>query len=425
MDAHTTPETEVAAPDQPRPRRRRGWLWVALALLLAVGVGFLLVRRADEARQADESARVERPVPVADAVVAVADMPVTIDALGTVTPLATVTVQTRIDGALTRIGFREGQDVRKGDFLAEVDPRPYRIALEQAEAQLAKDQALLRNAEVDLNRYRNLVAEDSIARQQLDTQESLVRQYSAQVKLDQALVDEARLNLDYCRILSPVDGRVGLRLKDEGNYIRASDTSGIVVITQLQPITVVFTIPEDKLQLVLSRMQRSPSLPVAAYDRSGVTRIADGTLATIDNQIDATTGTIKLKASFANADERLYPNQFVNVRLLVDTLTGVTVVPSAAVQRGTSGAYVYVINADHTVAARPVTIGTAGGDRTQIRSGLTVGERIVSDGVDRLREGSKVTVPSAAAEQAPAVSPVSSGSSDPAQRQPASAGRVP
>lgn len=425
MDAHTTPETEVAAPDQPRPRRRRGWLWVALALLLAVGVGFLLVRRADEARQADESARVERPVPVADAVVAVADMPVTIDALGTVTPLATVTVQTRIDGALTRIGFREGQDVRKGDFLAEVDPRPYRIALEQAEAQLAKDQALLRNAEVDLNRYRNLVAEDSIARQQLDTQESLVRQYSAQVKLDQALVDEARLNLDYCRILSPVDGRVGLRLKDEGNYIRASDTSGIVVITQLQPITVVFTIPEDKLQLVLSRMQRSPSLPVAAYDRSGVTRIADGTLATIDNQIDATTGTIKLKASFANADERLYPNQFVNVRLLVDTLTGVTVVPSAAVQRGTSGAYVYVINADHTVAARPVTIGTAGGDRTQIRSGLTVGERIVSDGVDRLREGSKVTVPSAAAEQAPAVSPVSSGSSDPGQRQPASAGRVP
>lgn len=425
MDAHTTPETEVAAPDQPRPRRRRGWLWVALALLLAVGVGFLLVRRADEARQADESARVERPVPVADAVVAVADMPVTIDALGTVTPLATVTVQTRIDGALTRIGFREGQDVRKGDFLAEVDPRPYRIALEQAEAQLAKDQALLRNAEVDLNRYRNLVAEDSIARQQLDTQESLVRQYSAQVKLDQALVDEARLNLDYCRILSPVDGRVGLRLKDEGNYIRASDTSGIVVITQLQPITVVFTIPEDKLQLVLSRMQRSPSLPVAAYDRSGVTRIADGTLATIDNQIDATTGTIKLKASFANADERLYPNQFVNVRLLVDTLTGVTVVPSAAVQRGTSGAYVYVINADHTVAARPVTIGTAGGDRTQIRSGLTVGERIVSDGVDRLREGSKVTVPSAAAEQAPAVSPVSSGSSDPGQRQPASSGRVP
>ena len=425
MDAHTTPETEVAAPDQPRPRRRRGWLWVAFALLLAVGVGVLLVRRSDEARQADESARVERPVPVADAVVAVADMPVTIDALGTVTPLATVTVQTRIDGALTRIGFREGQDVRKGDFLAEVDPRPYRIALEQAEAQLAKDQALLRNAEVDLNRYRNLVAEDSIARQQLDTQESLVRQYSAQVKLDQALVDEARLNLDYCRILSPVDGRVGLRLKDEGNYIRASDTSGIVVITQLQPITVVFTIPEDKLQLVLSRLQRSPSLPVTAYDRSGVTRIADGTLATIDNQIDATTGTIKLKASFANADERLYPNQFVNVRLLVDTLTGVTVVPSAAVQRGTSGAYVYVINADHTVAARPVTIGTAGGDRTQIRSGLTVGERIVSDGVDRLREGSKVTVPSAAAEQAPAVSPASSGSADPGQRQPVSSGRVP
>lgn len=398
MDVHSTPDREVEAQQQPRPltRRRPRWPWLVLLLLAAAAAAIFILRRPDQAQEAADAARANRPVPVGVATVESGDMPLTLDAIGTVTPLATVTVRTRIDGYLTRIGFREGQDVRKGDFLAEVDPRPYRIALEQAQAQLAKDQALLRNAETDLTRYRNLVAEDSIARQQLDTQESLVGQYRAQVKLDQALVDDAKLNLDYTRIVSPIDGRVGLRLVDEGNYVRASDTTGIVVVTQMKPISVVFTLPEDRLPKLQARMQQTRALPVAAYDRSGDTRIATGTLATLDNQIDATTGTIKLKAQFDNADERLYPNQFVNVRLLADTLKGIIIVPSAAVQLGGSGAYVYVVGADDTVTVRKVTTGLAEGDRTQITQGLAAGERVVTDGVDRLREGSRVTIPAAA-----------------------------
>lgn len=399
MDVPSTPPPEVtAATDRPRtaPRRRTRWFVPALALLIAAVVAVVLLRRSDNASQTADAAKSDRPIPVSIATAVIADMPVTIDALGTVTPLATVTVRTRIDGHLTRIGFREGEEVRKGDFLAEVDPRPYRIAVEQAEAQLAKDRALLRNAEVDLTRYRNLVAEDSIARQQLDTQESLVGQYRAQVQLDQAQLDDAKLNLDYCRIVSPLDGRVGLRLVDEGNYVRTSDTDGIVVVTQMKPITVVFTVPEDRLQQVLARLRHSPTLPVAAYDRSGTNLIAQGVLSTIDNRIDATTGTIKLKASFANDDARLYPNQFVNVRLLVDTLSGVAVVPAAAVQRGVSGPYVYVVNADDTVAVRLVTTGATEGDRTQITKGLTPGERVVTDGVDRLRDGIRVTQPTGA-----------------------------
>jgi len=401
MDVHTTPDSEVEPPERQGPApaasaRRRRWPWLLALLLVAGAVAFFMLRRPDQAREAAEAARANRPVPVGIASAEVADMPVTIEAIGTVTPLATVTVRTRIDGHLTQVGFREGQDVRKGDFLAEVDPRPYRIALEQAEAQLAKDQALLRNAEVDLDRYRNLVAEDSIARQQLDTQESLVRQSRAQVQLDQAQVDNAKLNLDYTRIVSPIDGRVGLRLVDQGNYVRTSDTTGIVVVTQMKPISVVFTIPEDRLPKVQARLRRSPSLPVTAFDRSGDEQIATGSLATIDNQIDATTGTVKLKAGFANDDERLYPNQFVNVRLLVDTLAGVTVVPSAAVQRGASGAYVYLVGADDTVAVRAVTTGLSDGDRTQVTQGLTTGDRVVTDGVDRLRDGIRVTQPAGA-----------------------------
>lgn len=395
MDVHSTPDRQVDAPEHSRltALRRRRWFWLVVLLLAAAVVAFFVLRRPDSAREAAEAARANRPVPVGIAAAEVGDMPLTLDAIGTVTPLATVTVHTRIDGYLTRIGFREGEDVRKGDFLAEVDPRPYRIALEQTQAQLAKDQALLRNAETDLTRYRNLVAEDSIARQQLDTQESLVGQYRAQVKLDQALVDDAKLNLDYTRIVSPIDGRVGLRLVDEGNYVRASDTTGIVVVTQMAPITVVFTLPEDRLPKLQARLQQTRALPVDAYDRRGDTRIATGRLATLDNQIDSSTGTIKLKAQFDNADERLYPNQFVNVRLLVETLKGVTIVPAAAVQRGASGAYVYVVGSDDTVAVRQVTTGLSAADRTQITQGLVAGERVVTDGVDRLRDGSRVTEP--------------------------------
>ena len=375
---------------------RRLWLVLALAAVVAILAAVWFLRPQQDAAQ-KAAGRPELPVQVATVATAVADLPVNLDALGTVTPLATVTVRTRIDGQLTKVAFREGQHVRKGDFLVEVDPRPYRAALDQAEAQLARDQALLRNAELDVNRYRNLVAEDSIARQTLDTQESLVRQYRATVKVDQALVDTARLNLDYCRIVSPIEGRVGLRQVDEGNYVQTGDAEGIVVVTQLQPITVVFTIPEDNLQKVMARMRAGAALPVRAFDRSGASELARGVLTTMDNQVDPATGTIKLKAQFDNADERLFPNQFVNVRLLVETLPDATVIPSAAVQRGSQGAFVYVVGAEATAAVRPVSIGASGDERTQVTAGLVAGEQVVIDGVDRLRDGIKVKVADKAA----------------------------
>ncbi len=414
MDVHNSAAAPVAAETHapvetaPSASARRRWIVVALVLAAVAVIALAVLGGSREAPPAEGGQPKDRPVPVVAAPAAIADMPISLDALGTVTPLATVTVQTRIDGQLMQLGFREGQDVRKGDFLAEIDPRPYQIALEQAQAQLAKDQAQLKNAEVDVNRYRQLIAEDSIARQTLDTQEALVRQYRAQVQLDQAEVDNARLNLDYTRIVSPIDGRVGLRVVDVGNYIRTSDTDGLVVITQMHPITVVFTVPEDKLPMVLARQQRPLAVPVTAFDRSGDKQIATGTLATIDNKIDSTTGTVKMKAMFANNDERLYPNQFVNVRLIVDTLKGITVVPAGAVQRGASGAYVYVVEAGGTVAVRPVTPGVSDGTQTQITAGLAAGEQVVIDGVDRLREGSKVTLP---ATSPSATSPSAAGAS--------------
>ena len=402
LEETTDRRTEARREGRARNVRLRATVIIALVLVLVLAVTaattwFIRSQQTQPAQQTARQASGGRfsdgPVQVGAAAANTADLPITLDALGTVTPLATVTVRTRIDGQLVQVGFQEGQHVRKGDFLAQIDPRPYQAALEQAEGQLAKDQALLRNAEVDLVRYRQLVAEDSIARQTLDTQESLVRQYRATIKVDQGQVDSARLNLGYCRIVSPVEGRVGLRQVDEGNYVQTSDTGGIVVVTQLRPITVVFTIPEDNLQKVLMRTRAGVTLPVTAYDRSGTTKLATGVLATIDNQIDPSTGTVKLKAQFENADERLFPNQFVNVRLLVDTVQGATVIPSAAVQRGSQGTYVYVISADGTAAARPVTAGASDGEHVQVMKGIEPGERVVTDGVDRLRDGIKVTVP--------------------------------
>lgn len=388
-------------------------------LLAAAGVaGWMALSRPQPQQHAGRGGA-SAPVQVGIATAGTADLPISLDAIGTVTPLATVTVRTQINGYLTQIGFQEGQHVRKGDFLAEVDPRPYQAALDQAEGQLARDQALLRNAEIDLNRYRQLVAEDSIARQTLDTQELLVRQYRGTIKVDQAQVDNARLNLGYCRIVSPVEGRVGLRQVDQGNYVQTSDANGIVVVTQLQPITVVFTIPEDNLQKVLARLRAGATLPVSAYDRAGTAELATGTLATVDNQIDPTTGTVKLKAQFDNRDERLFPNQFVNVRLLVDAVQGATVVPSAAVQRGAHGTYVYAITADATAASRPVTVGASDGEHVQIIDGIAPGERVVIDGIDRLRDGIKVSIP---ADMKSAGSPAPSPSADPAAGKPAAAG---
>jgi multidrug efflux system membrane fusion protein len=334
------------------------------------------------------------PVPVGVAPVEKGDMPVTLSQLGTVTPLATVTVKTQLSGYLVQVAFREGQMVNKGDFLAQIDPRPYQVALEQAQAQLGKDQALLKNAQVDLQRYNTLVAQNSIAKQTRDTQVSLVAQDEATVKADQAQIDAQKLNLTYCRIVSPVTGRVGLRQVDAGNYVQTSDPNGIVVVTQLQPISVIFTLSEDNLPEVMKRVRAGAVLPVTAYDRTGATELASGKLDTVDNQIDTTTGTVKSRAIFDNDQLVLFPNQFVNVKLLVNTLHDADVVPNSAIQRGAPGTFVYVVKPEKTVAVQKVKLGPSDGQRIAILSGLEPGESVVIDGTDRLHDGAKVTISS-------------------------------
>jgi multidrug efflux system membrane fusion protein len=333
------------------------------------------------------------PQPVGAATIDKGDIRIVLNELGTVTPLATVTVKTQINGQLVDVGFKEGQMVRKGDFLAQIDPRPYQVALGQAQGQLAHDQGLLAQAQTNLRRYQTLGRQDSIAQQQVDDQRFLVAQYTGSVQSDQAQVDSARLNLTYCHIIAPVDGQVGLRQVDPGNYVQTSDTNGVVVITQMQPISVIFSVPEDGLADIIARLRSGATLSVDAYDRANLRGLATGQLATLDNQIDTTTGTLKMRALFANPDEALYPNQFVNVRLLVNTLRDAVRVPVPAVQRGEPGTYVYVITPDNTVAVRPVKLGPTDGGYTAVLSGLRPGERVVTDGTDRLREGAAVTVP--------------------------------
>jgi multidrug efflux system membrane fusion protein len=379
-----------AAP--PRRWRALRLLLLALFVVAAAGAAWYFWLRPAPPPSARPEGGGREAVPVAIAFVERATIPITLDALGTVTPFNTVTVRPRIAGHLTRVGFREGQVVRKGEFLAEIDPRPYEAAVKQAEGQLARNEALLRNAEIDLARYRRLVAEDSLARQQLDTQDSLVRQYRAQVKVDQAALEAARLDLSFCRIVSPIEGRVGLRLVDEGNYVQPSDTNGLVVITQIKPISVVFTIPEDELPRVAARLRSGAAMAVEAFDRSGRTLLATGRLLTIDNRIDTTTGTVRLRATFDNGDEGLFPNQFVTVRLLIETLADATLVPRAAVQRGAIGTFVFVAQPDGTAVVRQINVGTAVGDRLQVIDGLTLGEAAVVAGIDRLRDGAKVRV---------------------------------
>jgi membrane fusion protein, multidrug efflux system len=333
-------------------------------------------------------------MPVGIAAAEKGDIQITLEGLGTVTPLATVTVKTQINGQLIQIAFKEGQLVKKGDFLAQIDPRIYQAQLEQYQGQLVRDQALLADAKLDLARYQKLAAQDSIAFQQVDTQQAAVKQDEGNLLVDQAQIDTAKVNLAYCHIESPVDGIVGIRQVDEGNYVQTSDSNGIVVITQMQPMSVIFTIPEDKISQVTKRLHEGVTLPVMAYDRTDTAQIASGTLATTDNQVDTSTGTVKLRAMFPNDKEELFPQQFVNARLLVDTLKDAVVVPTAAIQLGAPGSYVYVVNtSDSTVSVRVVKTGPSDGQRIAIQSGLELGETVVTDGVDRLYDGAKVQLP--------------------------------
>jgi multidrug efflux system membrane fusion protein len=384
-------------------------------VLLLAGVAWLVHSRTP---QDPRAGRGTASVSVVTAPVVQGDLPVTLNALGTVSPLATVTVKTQIAGRLVAIGFQEGQIVKVGDFLAEVDPRPYQIALDQAQGQLVRDTALLHNAQIDLTRYRTLAEQDSIPQQQADTQAYLVHQYEGTVKSDQAMVDNARLNLEYCHIVAPVSGRVGLRQVDQGNYVQTSDPGGIVIITQLQPISVIFTLPEDNLPAVMSRLTAA-TLPVTAYDRALVTKLAEGKLRTVDNQIDTTTGMVRLRAEFDNRDNRLFPNQFVTALLLVETMKGATLVPSAAVQRGAPGTFVYVVDGERVVHLQPVKLGPTDGERVAILSGATVGAQVVVDGADKLRDGAKVTLASdvGRAGGAPDRAPPASGPSSDGARQ--------
>ena len=371
-------------------------LWIALLLLAGAAAYWFYGKPGEGPTPPGGSKRGSggdgRPLPVQAAAAKSGDIDVFINALGTVTARNTATVKARVDGQLLRVGFREGQVVRQGEVLAEIDPRPLQVLLDQARGQLVRDQALLANARLDLERYRGLLAKDSIARQQVDAQQALVQQYEGVVQTDRAQVDNAQLQLGFTRITAPVSGRLGLRQIDAGNMIHGSDANGLVVITQTRPINVVFAIPADNISAVLERLRKGDALAVDALDRDGKTRLGSGKLLTVDNQIDVATGTVKLKAEFANTDDRLFPNQFVNARLRVETRHEAILIPVAAIQRGTQGSFVYVVGQDQAVAIRPVTLGPISGDTVAIEKGLAAGEQVVTDGADKLRENSKVEV---------------------------------
>ena len=397
--------TEPYAPTSPGTARsrRRAWPWVLLALVVIGALIWVFLVPHGGAGQGAAGGPHGRgagganaPTTVSVAQAQRGDMPIYMNELGAVTPLATVTVQSQIAGYLQQIGFTEGQMVAKGQFLAQIDPRPYQAQLLQAQGALARDQAALAEAQLDLKRYQLLLSQDSIARQQVDVQAATVQQDEGTVKTDEASIVTAKLNIAYCHIVSPVPGRVGLRQVDVGNYVTSGLTNGIVVVTELTPIDVEFTLPEDALPQVAARIHAGAVLPVTAYDRTGTIELASGKLLTLDNVVDPTTGTIKAKARFDNGAGTLFPQQFVNVRILVDMLSNTIVVPTAAVLRGPQGLFVYAVQGstnNHTVTVRPIKIGPAAGQNTAVTSGLQPGDMIVTDGTDRLREGARVILP--------------------------------
>jgi membrane fusion protein, multidrug efflux system len=375
------------------PARRGPFRILALAVLvLLIGVTVWWQSARDSAAQSGGAPGMSAVVSVTTAPARLGVAPMTLTGLGTVTPLRTVTVTSRVDGELTEVRFKEGQLVKEGDLLAQIDPRAFKAQLEQYQGQLAKDMALLENARADLVRYDNLVKKDMLAGQTKDTQVSLVHQYEGTVRTDKAQIENAKLQIDYSRITAPVSGRVGLRKVDPGNIVRATDSTGLFVITQVSPISVIFTLPEDQVPVVIKRLRAGEHLSVSAFDRSMAHKLADGKLITTDNQIDTATGTVKLRANFDNADEALFPNQFVNAVLLLEERKDVVLVPASAILRGPKGARVFVLGKDNTVSARPVVTGIAVGQDTVVESGLTPDEVVVVEGADRLRDGSKVTV---------------------------------
>jgi multidrug efflux system membrane fusion protein len=390
------------------PRRRRRWLTPLIGLLVLGGTAYVGWRLLDKHSQPVAANRAGgAPQTVGVATIATGDLNIVLTGLGAVTPLATVTVKTQINGKLQQLAFTEGQMVHKGDFLAQIDPRPYEAALEQAQGTLAHDQGLLAQARADNARYQTLSKQDSISRQQVEDEVYLIKQYEGTVLTDQGTVDNAKLNLLYCHITSPVDGRIGIRLVDIGNYVQTSDTNGLFVITQLQPMSVLFYLPEDDIDEIQTQAAAGP-LAVTAYDRTNTKLIATGTLATTDNEIDSTTGTVKLRAMFPNTDNALFPQQFVNARLLVRTIKGAVEAPQAAVQHGAPGDFVYLVKPDNTVAIQVVKTGVSDNGLVQITDGLKAGDKVVTDGLDRLKDGAKISIapppgqPAAAGTPAPA-----------------------
>jgi multidrug efflux system membrane fusion protein len=414
---HPTPATlpketqdgKPQAPVAPPPKRSGGWVWLVLLIVVAAAAYYFWPRKNDTKATGNVTEPGTKkggrgaggPIPVVAAKSRRGDIGVYITGLGAVTPISTVTVKSRVDGQLMAVQYKEGDLVKQGDLLGEIDPRPFQVQLTQFEGQLMRDQANLENARVDQSRYETLLKQNAIPEQQLATQKALVAQDEGIVKSDQGQIDSAKLNLTYCKITAPITGRIGLRLVDPGNIVHASDSNGLLVIAQIQPISVIFTIAEDQLQPVIQRFHSGTALHVDAFDREMKRKIAQGNLTTIDNTIDQTTGTLKLRATFNNSHNELFPNQFVNARLLVQQKSGVILLQTAAIQRNSQSTYVYLVRPDSSVTVREITVGTTEGDDSEITSGLQPGDTVVMTGVDKLQEGSKVVVHMQGEEQSP------------------------